>query len=223
MNNSTVGEAIKNARKIYGDTLEELGKKVGVSHAFLSKIENNKVTPTNELIDKICKVIDPTNNLSLRSEIYILLGEYDEINPESELFQRLLREGKIEFDFGNNNNFRILNKPYNNLTYLLESENGFVFDIKGEPYEKSALTIKVPGDLQFKIHKAINRLVLDHILDNPELIKSFDENNQHAYKEERENKFKRLNELLGEGGENGESYEALAYLLNSLRDDSYLL
>lgn len=40
----TLGHAIKSARKNYPLTLEELGEKVGVSHAFLSRVENNKIS-----------------------------------------------------------------------------------------------------------------------------------------------------------------------------------
>lgn len=45
----TLGNAIKSARKKYPLTLEELGGKVGVSHAFLSRVENNKITPNDKL------------------------------------------------------------------------------------------------------------------------------------------------------------------------------
>ena len=44
----TLGNAIKSARKKYPLTLEELGGKVGVSHAFLSRVENNKITISND-------------------------------------------------------------------------------------------------------------------------------------------------------------------------------
>ena len=48
----------KSARKNYPLTLEELGEKVGVSHAFLSRVENNKITPNDKLLVKIANVLD---------------------------------------------------------------------------------------------------------------------------------------------------------------------
>ncbi|WP_322560243.1 helix-turn-helix domain-containing protein, partial [Staphylococcus haemolyticus] len=46
----TLGSRIRELRKEYPMTLEELGDKVGVTHAFLSRVENNKVKPNDELL-----------------------------------------------------------------------------------------------------------------------------------------------------------------------------
>ncbi|WP_240329430.1 helix-turn-helix domain-containing protein [Staphylococcus haemolyticus] len=53
-NDGTIGYSIKKARKKYPYTLEELGKKIGVTHAFLSRVENNKANPSDELLKKNC-------------------------------------------------------------------------------------------------------------------------------------------------------------------------
>ncbi|WP_256088104.1 helix-turn-helix domain-containing protein [Staphylococcus haemolyticus] len=53
--------------------MEELGKKIGVTHAFLSRVENNKANPSDELLKKIAGALDPFNSADLLNEFKILL------------------------------------------------------------------------------------------------------------------------------------------------------
>lgn len=46
------GRLIQSYRKQKNMTLVELGKKTNLSHAYLSKIENNKATPSREVLKK---------------------------------------------------------------------------------------------------------------------------------------------------------------------------
>lgn len=50
----TIGMRIKTIRKQYGLTQEELGNLLGVQNAAISKIENDRVVPTDASIKLIC-------------------------------------------------------------------------------------------------------------------------------------------------------------------------
>jgi len=51
---NTIGERIKEVRKDFSLTQTEFGKKIGVSHSHISKIESNKEMPSDSVIKLIC-------------------------------------------------------------------------------------------------------------------------------------------------------------------------
>ncbi|HCW9272066.1 TPA: helix-turn-helix transcriptional regulator, partial [Staphylococcus aureus] len=94
----TLGNAIKSARKKYPLTLEELGGKVGVSHAFLSRVENNKITPNDKLLVKIANVLDFNESQDFLNEFRILAGYYDNIDENTAIFNNLKSSGRLEIN-----------------------------------------------------------------------------------------------------------------------------
>ena len=106
----TLGHAIKSARKNYPLTLEELGEKVGVSHAFLSRVENNKITPNDKLLVKIANVLDFNETQDFLNEFRILAGYYDNIDENTAIFNNLKSSGRLEINRFKNEK-KIVDKP----------------------------------------------------------------------------------------------------------------
>lgn len=68
------GKRIKQYRNLRDLTQEELGKKVGgVSKSFISKLENEKVDPSLEMLNKIASV--------LKVDVGDLLSDKNKIEP----------------------------------------------------------------------------------------------------------------------------------------------
>lgn len=53
-----IGERIREARKAKGLTLEELGEQLGVSHAAVSRWENDERTPRLEHLFRLSLLLD---------------------------------------------------------------------------------------------------------------------------------------------------------------------
>ena len=71
-----VGKRIKEARKKKGLTQEQLVEQMGVSIAYLSKIETGKIHINLERLSQICNILDVTegeilNGVSNKSDIYL--------------------------------------------------------------------------------------------------------------------------------------------------------
>lgn len=49
---------LKTLRKAKGINQKELGRRVGVSGAYISKLERNLKTQSNEVLENICKELD---------------------------------------------------------------------------------------------------------------------------------------------------------------------
>lgn len=181
----TLGNAIRNARKSYPLTLEELGEKVGVTHAFLSRVENNKVVPNDELLIKIANVLDFNDSQDFLNEFRILAGSYDNIEENTSFFNDLKSSGRLEINTFNNEK-KIVDKPYYKLNYLFESENKIFYDIKTSMFGEKVATVELPHDVLHQIYKLINREVIKTIKENPILLKSI-ENPEviEAYQKER--------------------------------------
>ena len=94
---STIGLRIKKIRKQYSLTQEELGKLIGVQNAAISKIENDRVMPTEASLKLICSTYHINYN-------WLVSGEGDmmqELNAdelvdkyaagESDLFRAMVR------------------------------------------------------------------------------------------------------------------------------------
>ncbi|WP_436964632.1 helix-turn-helix domain-containing protein [Staphylococcus xylosus] len=167
----TLGNAIRNARKNYPLTLEELGEKVGVTHAFLSRVENNKVTPNDELLIKIADVLDFNDSQDFLNEFRILAGIYDSIEENTSFFNDLKSSGRLEINTFNNEK-KIVDNSYYKLNYLFESENKVFYDIKTSIFGEKVATVELPHDVLHQIYKLINREVIKTIKENPILLKS---------------------------------------------------
>ena len=57
-----LGTIIRERRKALGITAEELAKKVGIDRTFVSKIENDKLLPSSQVLERIGKILK-TNSL----------------------------------------------------------------------------------------------------------------------------------------------------------------
>lgn len=82
---------LKFLRKQRGITLQELSKISGVSYAPLANLENNKIKPNLDTLDKICMALEiPTYNLLALAERKSVeqLGwtEYDHANVEMRFY-----------------------------------------------------------------------------------------------------------------------------------------
>ncbi|MFW2425255.1 helix-turn-helix domain-containing protein [Staphylococcus cohnii subsp. cohnii] len=167
----TLGNAIRNARKSYPLTLEELGEKVGVTHAFLSRVENNKVIPNDELLIKIANVLDFNDSQDFLNEFRILAGSYDSIEENTSFFNDLKSSGRLEINTFNNKK-KIVDKPFYKLNYLFETENKIFYDIKTSIFGEKVATVELPHDVLHQIYKMINLEIIKTIKNNPSLLKS---------------------------------------------------
>lgn len=80
---SIIGKRLKEARKKKGLTQEQLVEQIGVSIAYLSKIETGKIHINLERLSEICSILDVTegeilNGVSSKSNKY-LTSEFSEI------------------------------------------------------------------------------------------------------------------------------------------------
>ena len=71
-----IGMRLKDARKRKGFTQEQLVEQMGVSIAYLSKIETGKIHINLERLSQICSILDATegeilNGTSVNSNIYL--------------------------------------------------------------------------------------------------------------------------------------------------------
>ena len=71
-----IGSRLKNARKNKGLTQEQLVEKMGVSIAYLSKIETGKIHINLERLSQICDILEITegeilNGVSIDSDKYL--------------------------------------------------------------------------------------------------------------------------------------------------------
>ncbi|PUZ35596.1 XRE family transcriptional regulator [Staphylococcus cohnii] len=167
----TLGNAIRNARKSYPLTLEELGEKVGVTHAFLSRVENNKVIPNDELLIKIANVLDFNDSQDFLNEFRILAGSYDSIEENTSFFNDLKSSGRLEINTFNNKK-KIVDKPFYKLNYLFETENKIFYDIKTSIFGEKVATVELPHDVLHQIYKMINLEIIKTIKNNTSLLKS---------------------------------------------------
>lgn len=215
----TLGHAIKSARKNYPLTLEELGEKVGVSHAFLSRVENNKITPNDKLLVKIANVLDFNETQDFLNEFRILAGYYDNIDENTAIFNNLKSSGRLEI-----NRFKkekkIVDKPYYKLNYLFESENKVFYDIKTSELGEKLVTIELPPDILHEIYKMINLEIIKTIKNNSKLLKSI-ENPQviMEYQKEKEKTRKEFTEYL----EKSLSTYDIDNVMSEFYDDEYLI
>lgn len=71
-----IGKRLKNARKRFNFTQEQLAEEMGVSIAYLSKVETGKIHINLERLSQICNILDVTegeilNGVSNNSDEYL--------------------------------------------------------------------------------------------------------------------------------------------------------
>lgn len=94
---SIIGKRIKEARKEKHLTQEQLSEKMGVSIAYLSKVETGKLHINLERLSQICNILDVTegkilNGVSNQSEKYLHSEFYDLLKKCSSEEQKLAYE-----------------------------------------------------------------------------------------------------------------------------------
>lgn len=88
-----IGEVLKRTRTIYGYKANEMSVKLGISSSYLSEIENNKKTPSLEILQKYADIY------GMKLSSLILLSEnLEELAKEnkSNLFIRDLMMNLID-------------------------------------------------------------------------------------------------------------------------------
>ncbi|MDO0972095.1 transcriptional regulator [Staphylococcus sp. HMSC063F03] len=171
----TLGSRIRELRKEYPMTLEELGDKVGVTHAFLSRVENNKVKPNDELLQKLASILDYNDSNDYLNEFRMLSGTFDNIDKNNPYYNELKASGRLEinnYDIRNVKKDKIVEKPYYKLNYLFESDFKVFYDIKTSILGEKIATIEIPYNILNSIYKDINLRIIDLIKTNPELLTS---------------------------------------------------
>lgn len=171
----TLGSRIRELRKEYPMTLEELGNKVGVTHAFLSRVENNKVKPNDELLQKLASILDYNDSNDYLNEFRMLSGTFDNIDKNNPYYNELKASGRLEinnYDIRNIKKDKIVEKPYYKLNYLFESDFKVFYDIKTSILGEKIATIEIPYNILKSIYKDINLRIIDLIKTNPELLTS---------------------------------------------------
>ncbi len=171
----TLGSRIRELRKEYPMTLEELGNKVGVTHAFLSRVENNKVKPNDELLQKLASILDYNDSNDYLNEFRMLSGTFDNIDKNNPYYNELKASGRLEinnYDIRNVKKDKIVEKPYYKLNYLFESDFKVFYDIKTSILGEKIATIEIPYNILNSIYKDINLRIIDLIKTNPELLTS---------------------------------------------------
>ena len=71
MKNKTIGNKIRDARKMRNYSQENLGDKAGVSQQHLSRIENDNVCPTIDTLLKLAKALNVSITTLTYSEILV--------------------------------------------------------------------------------------------------------------------------------------------------------
>lgn len=207
-NDGTIGSSIKKARKKYPYTLEELGKKIGVTHAFLSRVENNKATPSDELLKKIAGALDPFNSADLLNEFKILTGKFKDIDKNNEVYKELKASGRLEMTQYNHDKSKplLVDKPYYKLNFLFENDYRVFYDLKTSILGENIATIEIPPSMLDDIYKKINLTIIEHIKEHPYILKSIEDSsvlNDYLDKEQQKHdeliehvKYMKLNDAM---------------------------
>lgn len=120
---SNLGESIKYFRKNSGLTLTELGKKLEVSHAYLSKVENNKVSPSLKVISDMAKIFEKDTHQDVATLFGLISENYEIVDVNSSMYKSLKDKGYI---WEEKDGFEYLKRPYLDLEWLLSQKEAEV-------------------------------------------------------------------------------------------------
>lgn len=83
-----IGEILKKLRFLYSVSAKDLAHGIGISPSYLSEIENNKKTPSLEVLNKYSQVFEIKV-----STIMLMAEDYNENKSKPELFiqKRLIK------------------------------------------------------------------------------------------------------------------------------------
>lgn len=89
-----IGKRLKEARKLKNLTQEQLSEKMGVSIAYLSKVETGKIHINLERLSQICSILGITegeilNGVSINSDRYLHSEFYSLLKNTSSKNQKL--------------------------------------------------------------------------------------------------------------------------------------
>lgn len=122
------GETLKDIRKEHKDSLRTLANKLGVTHSYIQRIEENKIPISKNYFDKILKYYPLQKNRLIKSYLEETLP--DEVQKEIGL--------KIENNFLDDmkNLIKMLDKENQKLAFLYIVERLEVTSIKNGTYDK---------------------------------------------------------------------------------------
>lgn len=89
----TQGERVRNIRKKQGLTLEEFGKRLGVTKVAISNIENGNRNLTEQMLKSICREFNVSDKY-LRSGLGNMFISLSEDEEAASLVSDLLEDGK---------------------------------------------------------------------------------------------------------------------------------
>lgn len=214
-NEGTLGHAIKNARIENDYTQQKLGEELEITHAFLSRIENNKVVPNDKMLQKIANILDFNGVKDYLNEFRLLAGAYENLEKDSKIYKNLKTSGRLEInklEEKDSNNVKIVEKPFYKLNYLFECEKSVFYDVKFEEFGEKITTVEIPSDVLHSIYKEVNKKILDLIIDYPEILNSID--NVDVMDKYREHKNKKMLRLQNEM----EQLKSSDYLFDLIRE-----
>ncbi|WP_210136782.1 helix-turn-helix transcriptional regulator [Staphylococcus sp. GDH8C109P] len=236
----TLGNAIRKARKENEFTLEELGKKINITHAYLSRIENNKVVPNDELLKKIAKELTYFDTDEILNDFRILAGYYDTLDENSDIYNELKASGRLEIDYFDpehvdenvkqikgidkylkkRDHKRLVENPYYKLNYLLDTNYKVFYDLKLNDYDEKTVTVELPPDFKEELYKTINMKVIELIKNYPELLLSIsDKDAIEKYRKEKDKKDKQIIQNLLK---NDVDYEKVMEFMRTTYDEGKL-
>ena len=174
-NDGTIGYSIKKARKIslYIGRIREKNRSYT---CFLSRVENNKANPSDELL-KNSGALDPFNSADLLNEFKILTGKFKDIDKNSEVYKELKASGRLEMPQYNYDKSKplLVDKPYYKLNFLFENDYRVFYDLKTSILGENIATIEIPPSMLDEIYKKINLTIIEHIKEHPYILKSIED------------------------------------------------
>ncbi len=189
MSENALGKALRSYRKDGGYTLQTLGEELGVSHAYISKIENGLSIPNHKMIENISKVLDPSGEKEIENYLNALAGHPYTMDEKSKVYQQLRKDGRITDSF--NNKMKVEDRPINKLNYLLENDSKIIYDIKENIEDEALATIILPQNLVNKIYNSINKIVLEEVTNYPYLLETIENQNVlNKYYKEKDEKYR---------------------------------
>ena len=131
---------IKELRKAHGLTQAELGKKLSVQKAAISKYEKGTVTPNGDVLKRLSAIFNVSTDYLLNNEVKrageysedqkTLLADYDSLNTEGQsLIMNML------------GSLRVTHSKARNGAFITNSDNGNNYGVVGGNFS-SKVTIK---------------------------------------------------------------------------------
>lgn len=85
-----IGEVLKKIRQVYSITARDLAKDLDISPSYLSEIENNKKTPSLDIIEKYSDIFD------IKISSIILMAEDINENKKISMSEKFIQKRMIK-------------------------------------------------------------------------------------------------------------------------------